>query len=279
MTSHQNSDPQRFAFTAIGVIHSPHEERVEAPRQPRAAEDSEGRVELFAGHGYEDALADIALWDHLWLVVLFHQNVEYRPKVQPPRSDKKRGVFATRAPYRPNPIGISAVRLLRVEGLDLHVSGLDLLDGTPLLDVKPYVPYTDAIPGANHGWLSLAEGAAPDAGRPNDPIVDYEIHYEPLPETQLAFLSQVHDVELRPRLEAALRLGPSPHAYRRIRKQGDHYRLAVKDWRVLFSTSGRSILVLEIKSGYRPRELFTPDGQAPRAHRDFVSRWPAAIDP
>lgn len=274
-----SADEGRFAVTAIGVVHSPHTARVEAPRQPRAAEGSEGSVELFPGRGYEDALTDIALWDHLWLVVWFHKNVEYRPKVQPPRSERKRGVFATRAPYRPNPIGLSAVRLMRVEGLNLFVSGLDLLEGTPLLDLKPYVPYADAIPDANHGWLSCEEGAAPEGARPNDPIADYEIGYEVLAATQLAFLTQVHAVELKPRLEAALRLGPSPHAYRRIRKDGDGYRLALKDWRVRFSASGRSIVVLEIKSGYRPRELFMADGQAPQVHRDFVGRWPTAIDP
>jgi len=138
VTSQDKTGAPAFALTAIGVVHSPHVERVQAPRQPRAAEGTEGRVELLPGHGFEDALADIALWDHLWLVVWFHKNVDFRPKVQPPRSDKKRGVFATRAPYRPNPIGISAVRLLRVAGLNLFVSGLDLLDGTPVLD-RDYV--------------------------------------------------------------------------------------------------------------------------------------------
>jgi len=279
VTSQDKTGAPAFALTAIGVVHSPHVERVQAPRQPRAAEGTEGRVELLPGHGFEDALADIALWDHLWLVVWFHKNVDFRPKVQPPRSDKKRGVFATRAPYRPNPIGISAVRLLRVAGLNLFVSGLDLLDGTPVLDLKPYVPYTDAIPDANHGWLDASQGAAPEGPRPGDPVGDYEISYEALSAAQLAFLGHEHNVDLKQRLEAALRLGPSPHAYRRIRKDGDCYRLAVKDWRVRFAATGRSIVVLELKSGYRPRELFAADGQAPQVHRDFVARWPRAIDP
>jgi hypothetical protein len=164
-----------------------------------------------------------------------------------------------------------------VEGLRLHVSGLDLLDETPLLDLKPYVPYTDAIPEANHGWLEAATERSA-AARPADPIVDYTIAYEPLPAQQFAFLAQVHDLDLRPRLEAALRLGPSPHAYRRIRKDGDCYRLAIKDWRVRFAAEARSIRVLELKSGYRPRELFTPEGQAPAIHREFVTRWPSAIE-
>lgn len=271
-----------MALESIGVVHSPFVERVDAPRQPRAAAETQARVELFAGRGFEDALVDIALWDHLWLVVWFHLNADYRPKVQPPRSDKKRGVFATRAPYRPNPIGLSAVRLLRVEGLNLFVQGIDLLDGTPLLDVKPYVPYSDSIPDANHGWLhrdneSLLGQA--EAARPADPIVDYEIAYEPLAKLQLEFLAEAHSVELKARVEAALRLGPAPHAYRRIRKDADGYRLAVKDWRVRFCAEGRSIRVRELKSGYRPRELFTPEGQAPQAHREFVAKWPTAIDP
>lgn len=255
----------------IGVLHSPFAERVDAPRQPSAALTVEARAELFPGRGFEDALADLEQWDYVWLLVWFHRNAGFRPKVSPPRSDKKRGVFATRAPYRPNPIGLSAVRLLRVEGLSLLVAGADLLDGTPLLDVKPYVPYSDAIPHANHGWLLQA--------RPGDPVADYAVAYAPLAALQLAFLAQSHALALKPRIEAALKLGPSPHAYRRIRKQRDGYRLAVKDWRVHFVAEERRITVQELKSGYRPRELFAPDGDAPAAHKAFVANWPSAIDP
>jgi tRNA (adenine37-N6)-methyltransferase len=254
----------------IGVLHTPFRERVDAPRQAVVAAETEARAELFPGRGFEDALLDLEHWDYLWLLVWFHHNAGYRPKVLPPRSARKRGVFATRAPYRPNPIGLSAVRLLRVEGLTLVVAGVDLLDGTPLLDIKPYVPYSDAIPHAGHGWLE--SGA-------RDPLAEYAVGYAPLAAEQLAFLAQRHTLELAPRIEAALKLGPTPHAYRRIRAQGEGYRLAFKDWRALFVIEGRVITVQEIKSGYRARELVALDGGAPDAHKAFVAAWPRAIDP
>jgi tRNA-Thr(GGU) m(6)t(6)A37 methyltransferase TsaA len=256
-------------------VHSPFTERVEAPRQARLARGVEGRVELYAGHGYEDALLDLEQWDHVWLLFWFHHNVEFRPKVQPPRSAKKRGVLATRAPYRPNPIGLSAVRLLRVEGLNLFIAELDLLDGTPVLDIKPYVPYADALPHANHGWLDVDE--AERGARPADPRASYEVRYQPLAAEQLAYLAETHGIALRARIESALALGPSPHAYRRIRKHGDGYRLAVKDFRVCFSAEGKLITVHELKSGYRPAALFGTGGDVPEPHRAFVTKYPQAF--
>lgn len=262
-------------MTPIGVLRSPFEERVDAPRQPQAAAEVTGFVELFPGRGFEDALLDLELFDHLWLVVWFDRNVGYRPKVWPPRSTKKRGVFATRAPYRPNPIGLSAVRLLRVTGLCIHVQGLDLLDGTPVLDVKPYVPYSDAIPNANHGWLDAPQV---EGERPADPIVNYTVSFAELAAQQLAFLQTEHGVVLQDRIEAALRLGPTPHAYRRIRREAEGFVLALKDFRVRFvAGEGRTLHVLSVHSGYRPKELFAPDGKAPVSHRAFVVRWPELL--
>lgn len=269
-----NTPPLSLSVEPIGVVHSPFAERVEAPRQPRAAEGVEGTVALFAGRGYEDALSDLVLFDHLWLVVWFDRNRGFRPKVQPPRSARRRGVFATRAPYRPNPIGISAVQLVAIDGLVLTVRGLDLLDGTPLLDLKPYVPYTDAIPGANHGWLDEEEGPAVAGARPADPRPSYAVQFTPLALAQLAYLEEAHGLALRARIEAQLALGPSPHAYRRIRREGDRLRLALKDWRAFFRVDERVITVDCLASGYRPRALFSPDGDAPAAHRAFVGKWP-----
>ncbi|MET0340853.1 MAG: tRNA (N6-threonylcarbamoyladenosine(37)-N6)-methyltransferase TrmO [Polyangiales bacterium] len=262
----------------IGVVRSPFLERADAPRQPRAdgaVREAEGEVVLFAGRGYEDALTDLSAWDYVWLVVWFHHNQGFRPKVSPPRSAVRRGVFATRAPYRPNPIGLSAVRLLAVEGLTLRVRGLDLLDGTPVLDVKPYVPYTDAIADAGHGWLDDAPPPALAPGTlPADPRPAFTISFAPHAAAQLAYLRDAHAVDLAARIEAQLALGVTPHAYRRIKKDGPRFRLALKDWRVWFEVEGRAATVVAIGSGYRPRELFGEAGQAPEAHRAFAARWP-----
>lgn len=268
--------PQPFSFESIGILHSPFSERVEAPRQAALAQEVEGTVELFAGRGYEDALSDIELWDYLWLVVVFHKNQGFRPKVLPPRSEKKRGVLATRSPHRPNPIGLSAVKLVRVEGLRLVVRGMDLLDGTPVLDIKPYVPYADSIPEAGHGWLDLStlEARAPTGERrATDPSPRYDVIKAPEAEAQLDYLRSEHGIELWPRIASALALGPQPHAYRRIKQEGSTSVLAVKDWRVRFSVHGTTMRVEGLFSGYKPRILWSPSGGAPEAHRAFMQRF------
>lgn len=244
-----------LTMTPIGVVRSPFLERVDAPRQPSAAPHVEGRVELYPGRGFEDAIQDLDTWDHLWLVFWFDRNDDgYRPKVLPPRSAIKRGVLATRSPYRPNPIGLSAVRLVRIEGLTLHIRGLDLLDGTPVLDIKPYVAYTDAIPDASSGWLES----------PDDPREVYQVDYEPKAVEQLDYLRMAHAIDLKPRIDASLALGPAPHAYRRIRRRGELSELAVKEWRAIFRVDGHRMQVLHIESGYKRKDTPTPE-----AHRAF----------
>lgn len=265
-------DVPALCVTPIGVVHSPFGERADAPRQPVVAADVEGTVQLFPGHGYEDAVCDLAAWDHIWLVVWFDRNRGFRPKVTPPRGDQKRGLFATRSPYRPNPIGLSAVRLLGVDGLTLSVRGLDLLDGTPVLDIKPYVAYTDSIPTANHGWLEPLRSFNAGA-RPADPFTRFDVAFADLATEQLRFLREEHGIDLRERIIAQLILGPAPHAYRRIRIEDGKLRLAIKDWRVWFRVQGQAITVDVLTSGYRPRELFAPKGGAPDVHRVFTAKW------
>src|SRR6266851_5725324 len=123
----------------IGFLRSPFGERVNAPRQPYAAKGVRGTIELLADRNFEHALSDLEAWDHIWVIFWFHLNESWRPKVLPPRSNKRRGVFSTRSAHRPNPIGLSVVELESIEGLTLHVRNLDILDGTPVLDIKPYV--------------------------------------------------------------------------------------------------------------------------------------------
>ncbi len=242
----------------IGVVRSPFMDRVDAPRQPSAAPDVEGRIELYPGRHFEDALQDLERWDHIWVIFWFDRNEDgYRPKVLPPRSAVKRGVLATRAPYRPNPIGLSAVRLMRIEGLTLHIRGLDLLDGTPVLDIKPYVAYTDAIPDASRGWLDERD----------DPHPGYDVQYDAKAAEQLEYLRNAHGLDLKPRIDAALALGPAPHAYRRIRPRGTDFELSVKEWRAIFRVSGRRMQVLQIESGYKRKESAAEP--EPEAHRAF----------
>jgi len=260
------------AFTPIGVVRTPFPDRVSAPRQPYAAAGVKGTIELFPGHDFEHALEDLQGWDRLWVVFCFHLNPPgaWRPKVLPPRSaGRRRGVFATRSPHRPNPIGLSVVRLDAVDGLVLRVRDVDIIDGSPVLDLKPYVPYADAFPDARTGWL---EPLAPAAGgvAPRDPEPGFTVAWSEAAAAQAAWL-QERGVELRAPVEAALGLGPQPHPYRRIKREGDGFRLAVKDWRVRFRVDGRMITVEAIGSGYRPGELATSIQPEVALQREFVA--------
>jgi tRNA-Thr(GGU) m(6)t(6)A37 methyltransferase TsaA len=136
---------------AIGVIHSPHKQEAGTPIQPRWAEHIEGRVEVFPE--YAAGLKDLDGFERIWLICWLDRAAPAPLTVKPYLDDVPRGIFATRAPSRPNPIGLSAVRLLKVEGRILHVAGLDILDQTPLLDLKPYAPEFDCYAVERVGWL------------------------------------------------------------------------------------------------------------------------------
>jgi tRNA-Thr(GGU) m(6)t(6)A37 methyltransferase TsaA len=124
------------------------------PIQPLSENSAAGRIEVFPE--FADGLRDLDGFSHVLLLYHFHRSRAFSPLVVPFLDTQPRGLFATRAPNRPNPIGISLVRLLRVEGSLLHVGNIDVLDGTPLLDIKPHVPDFDCVPEARIGWMAKA---------------------------------------------------------------------------------------------------------------------------
>lgn len=142
---------QPIIYRPIGVIHSPLKSRQGAPIQASLAKDITGTVELRPE--YEPGLLDIEGFSHLILLYHFHLSEDYDLRPIPFIDNKPHGVFAIRAPKRPNPIGLSIVRLERCEGQFLHISEVDIIDQTPLLDIKPYVPAFDHRPGARSGWI------------------------------------------------------------------------------------------------------------------------------
>ena len=140
MSAGPSDSPPRLTLDPIGYLRSSLATKVEAARQPRAALGTPARIELLPGRNFEHALEDLERWELIWVIFWFHLNPGWRPKVLPPRSTTgRKGVFATRSPHRPNPLGMSVVRLERIEGLVLHIRDTDMLDGTPVLDLKPYV--------------------------------------------------------------------------------------------------------------------------------------------
>jgi tRNA-Thr(GGU) m(6)t(6)A37 methyltransferase TsaA len=164
------------ALPIIGYAHTPWRRREDAPHQPSAALDAAGTIEI--ADAYRAALADLDSFTRIWLVFVFDRSRGWAPTVKPPRGGPKRGVLATRAPNRPAPIGLTNVALSGVDiaaGL-VHVRGIDLLDMTPILDLKPYLPAIDAWPDAGHGWLEpyLKAGIEPRLKKPFRPMKENE---------------------------------------------------------------------------------------------------------
>jgi tRNA-Thr(GGU) m(6)t(6)A37 methyltransferase TsaA len=138
----------------IGVIRTSFVKAPGTPIQPVYGRGLEGQV--WVVERYATALEDLEEFERIWLIYWMDRTKPYRPKVIPYRDTREHGLFATRSPSRPNPIGISVVRLIRREGRILHIADLDILDGTQLLDIKPYVPEFDAHPTSRAGWLDRA---------------------------------------------------------------------------------------------------------------------------
>lgn len=147
-------------FRPIGVIQSPFKEPAGMPIQPRGAAGVKGRVDIF--EAYRAGLKDLDGFSHIILLYHFHRSQGFSLQVVPFLDSEPRGLFATRAPRRPNPIGLSVVRLDRIEAGVIHVRNVDILDGTPLLDIKPYVPEFDAQVKVRTGWLETVGTAVSD---------------------------------------------------------------------------------------------------------------------
>jgi tRNA-Thr(GGU) m(6)t(6)A37 methyltransferase TsaA len=148
---------------AIGVIHSPYRTKEATPIQGRFAPEAMGRVELFPE--FADGLKDIEGFSHLILIYCFHETGEVKLVRPTFLDDEPHGIFASRHPGRPNALGLTVVELVRREAGILFVAGVDVLDGTPLLDIKPYVPRFDCFPGASEGWTEGRPARPKPAGR------------------------------------------------------------------------------------------------------------------
>jgi tRNA-Thr(GGU) m(6)t(6)A37 methyltransferase TsaA len=147
-------EKMKIEYASIGIIHSPFTEPEGMPIQPAGAKGVKGTVEVF--EAFQGGLKDLNGFSHIILLYHFHRSRGFSLHVVPFMDSKPRGLFATRAPKRPNPIGLSVVRLEKIEDGVLHIRNVDILDGTPLLDIKPYVPRFDVAKEARTGWLQKA---------------------------------------------------------------------------------------------------------------------------
>ncbi len=237
--------------SSIGLFRSPAIHPYEARRQgSENATEEIAYVELERGRGFEQALEDLEGFDRIWLLYEFHHNQNWKPKVMPPRGPRiKRGVFATRSPYRPNNIGMSCVQLVRIEGLKVFVKGFDLLDGTPILDLKPYLPSADAFPDSRAGWTEGLDALA------------FTVAVSEIARRQLAWLTHEGVTQIEGFARAQLEFDPTDEDRKRVRKlHEDCFELSYRTWRVDFRLDAETRLVeiLRVRSGYTKEELLAP---------------------
>lgn len=258
-------EPWRFA--PIGVARTIFREKYSIPRQPGLCPWATGTIELRRDDALRAALRGIEGFSHVWLVYVFHATgaASWRPTVRAPRlgGAEKVGVLASRSPHRPNPIGMSLVELLRVElhhpeGPRLHVRGVDLLDGSPVLDVKPYLPYADGVRGARTGWAQA-------------PVPRHAVRFTPAASRSVRAL-EVHRPALRKLIRALLSLDPRP-AYQQRKLPvgapialGTTWGFSVMDLEVHWEITTRGIVVRDV----------TPDRSAPTRGDDQAASSPAS---
>ena len=227
-----------FEFKHIGMIRSCYGEKFGIPRQPGLVRHATATLELMPPYNTEEALRGLETFSHVWILFAFHQSARdsWKATVRPPRlgGNERVGVFASRSNFRPNPIGLSVVELLSVEGTTLKLGGGDFLDGTPVLDIKPYLPYVDSVPAA-HGAF---------ADRAPDP----ENRVEFTPETRLAV--QQLENETRPGLRAIIcdMLAYNPRPAYQDDDPDRVYGTRLFDLDVRWKQAGNIVTVVEIKN-------------------------------
>lgn len=236
----------------IGHVQSGKVLKFQAPHQPDPVGDEENFIILEPGRQFELALQDLEGFDRIWLVSWFDRNKNWRPRPLPPRGPaKRRGLFATRSPHRPNPIGLTCVQLLGVDGLKLRVGPLDLVDGTPILDIKPYLATVDSFPGSSLGWVGEIEEEL--AGGPR-----YEIQISDRAGRQLTWLRE-RGIDFTERAFGILRFDPHPHRTRRILEvEPGLFRLACGPWRMYYRILNLNVILESVDKGYADETLVTP---------------------
>lgn len=242
---------ESFNFQPIGYFQSTLENPNEAPRQPNPAlPDTAGSIQLREGYRLEDAIRDLDGFSKIWVIFQFDRNTQWNPMISPPRgSDKKRGVLATRSPHRPNPIGLSVLDLISVQGLQIKVGPSDILNGTPIIDIKPYLPYAESHPDAKIGWLEESN------------TEKFAISWSPIALNELSFLESQGLTQLRGFVLNQLEYEPADAKKKRLYFFEDKTLLAYRTWRIQFqiNDASKQVQVLKIKSAYTPEEINLTD--------------------
>ncbi|MBO4648446.1 MAG: tRNA (N6-threonylcarbamoyladenosine(37)-N6)-methyltransferase TrmO [Lentisphaeria bacterium] len=245
-------------FTPVGVVRCANRYKFEAARQGIFTPGNQAVIELFPGHDYETALSDLDGFERLWVLFVFDRNHDWKPKVSPPVTGtrKRYGVFATRSPHRPNPIGLSCVKLEKIDGLKLEVSGHDFLDGTPVLDLKPYIPAADAFPEAKAGWRDEVDASELPVDFSDDAL------------RKMEFVKKLSGLDLKNFCEVQLCRAPTCADRKRIERFADgNYGAGCRTWQVIFAADDSGVQVKDVRSHYAAEEL-GPGADDPYGDKD-----------
>ena len=264
--------------TPIGTFYGDAVYKYDAPRQGRLFVGHPGRIELKPGLNFEMALRDLEGFERIWVIFQFHENEGWRPTTRPPVPPKGKdrvGTFASRSPYRPNPIGLSCVRLLKVDGLTLYVDEADLLNGTPVMDIKPYIPMADAFPDAKAGWVEEQEGEP------------WTVESSETFAAQARWIAEHSDFDLESFARVQLSRGnfskdvfDSSRRRLTIDEIAKTGVLAYRTFRIHFCYDevANKVVLQQISSGYTVEELKSSDHDRygdMLLHREFFARFPS----
>lgn len=230
----------QYQFKPIGVIHSCYRQKFGIPRQPGIVTAAEATLEFLPPYNQENLVRGLDGFSHIWVHFIFHQTMAegWRPTIRPPRlgGRQRMGVFATRSTHRPNPMGMSVVELKSIESgngkLKLHLGAADLLDGTPVIDIKPYLPYADALPDAKGGFAPL-------------PMQMAEVHFSDKAQEQCIRYEKRSGRNLKQLIDQVLGQDPRP-AYLRETSERRH-GTALWDVNVIWEYTGGHFLVKELE--------------------------------
>lgn len=231
----------------IGFVRSCFKEKFGVARQALMVTEALGVLKLSPSQDFRLAVSGLETFSHLWVIFVFHKNLEkgWQPLISTPRTEEnKLGVFASRSPHRPNPIGLSCVKIEKIDllprdGIEIHVSGLDILDGSPILDIKPYLPYADAISEANSGWADAE-------------IKKYPVSFSPESLNAIDKLSEGRHPNLKGLLTQMLELDPRPTSQRKAspledpQSEGRKFSFRLFDFDVRWQISAAGVQVVEL---------------------------------
>jgi tRNA-Thr(GGU) m(6)t(6)A37 methyltransferase TsaA len=238
------SKTNSWNFEPIAFFKCTKQDPIDAAQQGALDLNSFGSIDLAHLPQWHQMIESLDGFSHLWLIFVFHNHSQkWKPKVWPPRSPKKVGVFASRSPYRPNPIGISAVELVEIRKSTLFIKAHDLLNETPLLDIKPYLSYADSWPHSKNGWI--------------DGCQEFQIQLSDKSKLQIEFLKH-KGIELESIIHQQLRFSPTEKNKKRVslfNEEKNLWILSIRTWRILWHLSQNNIYIENIYSGYSASEL------------------------